>query len=328
MKMLKILCIEDSVADADILERELRLSGLQFSIEFVDGRASFLHALENNVPDIVISDHTLHDFNSLEALEYLKEKNLDIPFILVTGTVSEEFAVEILKKGADDYILKSNYVRLPYAIKSALEKKSAEYEKKCSIEKLKASEKHYRQLFEANPLSMWIIDKTTFQFLDVNEAAVRHYGYAREEFLNMTALDLRPYTEKEKFLAYNKQIKPGLHNGGIWRHKKKDSSLILAEITVNEIEYQGKKALLILAVDITEKVEYTNRLEELLFITSHKIRQPVTQILGIANLLEQELVTESDLQKILAVYKTSAKSLDDFTRELTERLHEFKSRNN
>jgi DNA-binding NtrC family response regulator len=189
MEKLRILCIEDSIADAEITERELRRSGLQFTIEFVDAKENYVNALKNYKPGLVISDHSLYQFNSVEALELLKESRLNIPFILLTGTVSEEFAVRILKMGADDYVLKSNYARLPAAIENALNKKNAELEKKKSLQKLEASEKKYRQLFESNPMPMWILDESNFRFLNVNEAAIKHYGYSREEFMRIYADD-------------------------------------------------------------------------------------------------------------------------------------------
>jgi PAS domain S-box-containing protein len=328
MKKLRILCLEDNVSDAEILERELRKSDLDFSIEFIDGKAGYLHALENNNPELIISDHSLYNFDSVMALELLKETKLNIPFILVTGTVSEEFAVSILKMGADDYILKSNYTRLSIAIKSALNAKSAQREKQIFIEQLEASEKHYRQLFQGNPLPMWILTNNNYQFLDVNTAALKHYGYKKEEFLNMTAVDLRPYTEKEQFLTHKRQTNVGPHSAGVWRHQKKDNSLIWVDITVNNIDYHGKKALLILAKDVTERIEYAKALEELLFFTSHKVRQPVAHILGICNLIEQDLVTGDELLKILSIYKNSALALDDFTKELTVRLNELKLKSN
>lgn len=90
----------------------------------VYSRADYVSALDEFVPDVVLSDHLLPSFDSTEALKILTEKKLNIPFILVTGTVSEEFAVQILKEGADDYILKGKLTRLPSAIHRALEKRA------------------------------------------------------------------------------------------------------------------------------------------------------------------------------------------------------------
>ena len=105
-KELDILIIEDVAHDAEFIEAELREAGLRFRTRRLCTRESFLAALNNTRPDIILSDFTLPAFNALEALQLLRKLSLDIPFILVTGTRSEEVAVECIREGADDYILK------------------------------------------------------------------------------------------------------------------------------------------------------------------------------------------------------------------------------
>src|SRR5688572_4394523 len=133
---LRILHIEDSGSDAEIVAYYLKQSRLNFVVKVVDNKAAFTTALQEFRPEIIISDHSLPQFDSLSALEIFKETGLKIPFILVTGTVSEEFAVTCLKAGADDYILKTNLTRLPSAIRHALKKKETERERDLAIEKL------------------------------------------------------------------------------------------------------------------------------------------------------------------------------------------------
>lgn len=124
--MLKILSLEDMEEDVELITRTLQKAGLQFEIRQVDTREGFIQALEDFNADVILSDHSLPQFNSVEALELYKKKGLQIPFILVTGAVSEEFAVTCLKQGADDYVLKSNLARLPNAITNAIRQKEAE----------------------------------------------------------------------------------------------------------------------------------------------------------------------------------------------------------
>ncbi len=118
--VLRILWVEDRQDDFMLAERELRHSGLHFTAERVMTREEFIEALERLAPHLILSDHSLPQFNSEEAFSIYREKELNIPFILVTGTVSEEFAVNCLKHGVDDYVLKSNLKRLPSAILNAL----------------------------------------------------------------------------------------------------------------------------------------------------------------------------------------------------------------
>lgn len=131
---LRILMLEDSSDDALLIERTLRKDNLSFIAACVDTESEFRDAIRTFRPDVVLSDHGLPGFNSREALKIcLKERSL-APFILVTGTVSDDYAVACLREGADDYILKSNLTRLPAAIRSAVKKRK--------LEKLKRDARH------------------------------------------------------------------------------------------------------------------------------------------------------------------------------------------
>lgn len=127
-------------------------------------------------------------------------------------------------------------------------------------EQLNASEAKYRQLFQNNPMPLWVLDITTWKFLDVNEAAVAHYGYSREEFLSMTSLELRPEEERQRYLDLKVKT-TGTKNTGIWKHRKKDGSIIHSEVIVHHIEFEGKPARLVLSNDVTEKINVLRKLQ-------------------------------------------------------------------
>jgi signal transduction histidine kinase len=131
-KPLKILVLEDVQDDVGLIERELRKGGLAFETNRVDSRPEFIEALRKYQADVILSDHSLPQFNSFEALKLCRRTGISIPFILVTGSVSEEFAVTCLKEGADDYVLKSNLIRLPNAIINSIKQKQLESERKKS----------------------------------------------------------------------------------------------------------------------------------------------------------------------------------------------------
>ncbi len=122
---LKILLLEDSRTDAEILQRLLQKEKMDYELQLVMNKKNFLKALEEFVPDIILSDHSLPQFDSTEALSIARQKIQNIPFIMVTGAVSEEFAADIIKQGADDYILKDRMSRLPAAIRTALQQRIA-----------------------------------------------------------------------------------------------------------------------------------------------------------------------------------------------------------
>lgn len=121
---IKILILEDIPDDVEIIEHVLKQSGLRYEIFQADSKKSFVYGMNEFKPDIILSDHSLPQFNSLNAYKICLDQNLNIPFILVTGAVSEEFAVSCLKHGIDDYILKSNLSRLPIAISNALNQRA------------------------------------------------------------------------------------------------------------------------------------------------------------------------------------------------------------
>ncbi len=127
---LKILMLEDVEDDAGLIVRALKSEGINFSWKRVDTRLDFENSLSEFLPDVILSDHALPQFDSIEALKLMKHEGSTIPFILVTGAVSEEFAVNCLKLGADDYVLKSNLSRLPTAIRQALKQYDVEIKRK------------------------------------------------------------------------------------------------------------------------------------------------------------------------------------------------------
>lgn len=125
---LKILHLEDLPADAEMVDRILRKAKLRFEKKVVIDKPDFLKALREFQPDIILSDHSLPAFNSLEALKITREEGINSPFILVTATVSEEYAVNVIKEGASDYILKDRLERLPNAVQNALDRRRTEEE--------------------------------------------------------------------------------------------------------------------------------------------------------------------------------------------------------
>ncbi len=127
---------------------------------------------------------------------------------------------------------------------------------------LRESESRYRLLFESNPHPMWVYDLETLAFLAVNDAAVRNYGYSREEFFRMTIADIRPPEEVPRLLANVARVADGMGASGIWRHRKKDGTLIEVEITTHTLDFIGRKAKLVLAHDVTEERRAEQALKE------------------------------------------------------------------
>ena len=123
MSDLKVLILEDSPVDAELLLYNMKQSGYVVESNRVDTRLDYVHALDE-LPQIILADYSLPQFNAMEALSLLQEKGLDIPFIVVSGTISDEDAVECMKQGASDYLLKDRLGRLGKAVERALEQKA------------------------------------------------------------------------------------------------------------------------------------------------------------------------------------------------------------
>lgn len=144
---LKIIYIEDNPDDVELVKTALKKAGMYFELHVVRSEKEFVNALHELSPDIILSDHSLPGFNSLEAYKITTEQKPETPFILVTGTVSEEFAVDCLLSGIDDYILKNNLIRLPSSIDRILSKRKIK-EEKYGVEKLLAELQYSHQEIE------------------------------------------------------------------------------------------------------------------------------------------------------------------------------------
>ena len=150
------------------------------------------------------------------------------------------------------------------------------------------SERRYRRLFEGNPMPMWVFDRETLQFMAVNDAAIDHYGYSRDEFLAMDISQIRPDGDKERLLGIltaEENRSDLINRSGVWRHKRKDGSVIWVEVTGHKLEFRGRPAKMILALDITERLEAQKELERnlsekdfLLQESSRRIRRNITAL--------------------------------------------------
>ena len=145
-KQVKILMLEDSVTDAELEEHELRKVGLAVTVQRVETKDAFLKALADFRPDLILSDNSLPAFDGFTALAVVQEKYPDVPFIFVSGTLGEERAVESLKRGATDYVLKTNLKKLVPAVHRALNEVKERSEHQRAERALEQSEKKYRNL--------------------------------------------------------------------------------------------------------------------------------------------------------------------------------------
>ena len=143
---IHILMVEDIAADAELVTHTLRRSGIAFTNERVETRAGFTRALERSLPDLILSDYALPSFDGYDALAIAREKCPDVPFIFVTGTLGEEVAIETLKKGATDYVLKQRLSRLIPSVQRALREAEVRLERRHAEAQLRQSHEQLRAL--------------------------------------------------------------------------------------------------------------------------------------------------------------------------------------
>jgi PAS domain S-box-containing protein len=184
-------------------------------------------------------------------------------------------------------------------------------EKELLVNKLQESEDYYRYLFSSNPIPMWVYDTGTLCFLLVNDAAVKHYGYSREEFLDMTIDKIYPAEELDNLDKNLKATrKANIDFKGLTTHMKKKNQTFPVEIRSNPIEINGKFGRLVLATDITDRVRYINdiedqnkRLKHIAWIQSHKVRAPLARVMSLSDLLSRQLpaADKEDILKYLII---------------------------
>lgn len=223
----KILHLEDIPSDARLAARELKKSNINFEHLVIDNEADYIQALDSFAPDVILCDHSLPSFNSLQALKIVKKKKLYIPFIVITAAMSDESAMDVVREGADDYILKDRLKRLPHAVINAVEK--------------------YR------------FEKERMQLMDQ---------------------------------AYEKEVL----SKELLRKNAEEREILLAELTKS----------------IKDLKQFT-------YITSHNFKAPLSNLIGLLNLIDDGSLNENN-RTIIDMFKTATQQLNKTINDLVEIL--------
>jgi two-component system cell cycle sensor histidine kinase/response regulator CckA len=195
---LRVLILEHTPEDIELILLQLKESGIQIEQTLVETREGFRSALQNSEFDAILADHRLPSWTGLEALDELRSLGKDTPFLLVTGTLGEEAAVECIKQGVSDYVLKDHISRLPEALKRALQEKALRDETERAHQALAASEASARRQFEeldviyrTAPFGFAVIDRNHC-YLRVNEALARSHNFLPAELVGRSIHEVIP----------------------------------------------------------------------------------------------------------------------------------------
>ena len=261
----RILIVEDVELDADLIEKELHRANIPFESRRAETRAQFTHEVNAFQPDLILADYSLPQFNVLDALTLLQEDHKDIPVILVTGHHSEEIAVECMKRGAQDYILKASLRRLPRAVLNALEKRRSQEERTAGEAAFRRREEQYRLITENTRDLIALLD-LDHRFLYVSPSHQRVLGHDPESLVGKSYEDwVHPSDAKSLRRTFEEALffREGCNVEVRWRLQ--NSKWQSFETTGNWIfDERGKpQRALLVSRDITERKRAEVEIERL-----------------------------------------------------------------
>ena len=173
---LRVLLVEDSEDDAQLILRQLRSGGYDPKRERVDTPEAMSSALDRGQWDVILCDYKMPHFSAPAALRLVRERNIDIPFIIVSGTIGEETAVAAMKSGAHDYLMKNNLPRLMVAIEREIRDAGVRLERKRAEEALRLSEENFRRSMDDSPMGIRIVSADG-ETLYANRSILDLYDY-------------------------------------------------------------------------------------------------------------------------------------------------------
>jgi PAS domain S-box-containing protein len=292
---MKILFVDDSAFDIELEKRELEHAGMRFAFETASSEAEFTKKLEVFAPDIVLCDHALPGFNSVKALSITKEAAPGTVFILVTGTLSEEFAVQSIKAGASDYVLKSNLKRLPVSLQKAIDEKN-------HARNLAEKEAFISLIVESLPIVHYIVEADTFKVAYMSPNVNRITGFEADDFLTDNTLWRSRVHPMHQHLI-NKNTEDLLSRNNFVREylwKTADGSYKWFLDRISLTRKNGKDYMTGAWIDIHEQKlveeKLSSKVKELdafLYRASHDLKSPVTSIEGIIRLAALEVKDET-----------------------------------
>ncbi len=252
---LKVLLVEDLPTDAELVVRALKGGGIDAEWRRVDTREDFLSALDGFCPDVIISDFSMPSFDGMSALRLARELDPILPFIILTGSMNEDTAVECMKANASDYVIKEHMTRLPFAVEEALARHSLQVETARKSELLRESEEKYRFLFEASDDAVLLF--ANGGWVDCNARATSVFGCLREQIIGSNPGSFSPPTqpdgrpsEEEACRLIGLAYTTGPQSFE-WEHCRADGTTFTAEVNLSRMDLAGKPHIQAIVRDIS-----------------------------------------------------------------------------
>jgi diguanylate cyclase (GGDEF)-like protein/PAS domain S-box-containing protein len=268
---IKVLLVEDRAEDAELLVREMRRNGLEVDSHRVENEVTYEAALHEFAPDLILSDYTLPGFDGPLALQIARRQRPDTPFIFVSGTIGEERALEALRQGAVDYVLKDNRARLVPAIERALKDVAERDARRWALRQLEESEERFRSAMHYSPIGTALVSPEG-RWLSVNPALCDIVGYTETELLST---DMQAITHPDDLDTDRVQVTHMLArridtSQVNKRFVRKDGRVVWTQLSGSLVWQQnGKAAYFICQIqDITDRI----RAQEALRISEERFR--------------------------------------------------------
>ncbi len=322
---LRILCVEDSDTDAALLLRTLRRGGYEPVATRVDTESEMRAALAREAWDLVVADFSMPRFSAPAALAVLKETGLDLPFIIVSGTIADDTAVETMRAGAHDYLIKGNLARLVPAVRRELQEATERKLRRRAERALTRSEAYLRAVVDQVPDGLVTLDETGRIEL-FNQAAERIFGYLSAEIVGQPFGRLLAGEDARDPLALDDSatIAPEVHG------RRKDGSVFPLDLALNATEIDERGCWIAILRDISARkaaeaerehllareqaaraeAEAANEAkDEFLSTLSHELRTPLTPVLLWLQLMRRRNVEKATLTHALDVMEQNTRLL-------------------
>ena len=327
---LRVLIVEDSEDDTQLLLRELRRGGYDPVHERVETAAAMERALAGQEWNMVIADYSIPNFNSMAALALLKERGYDLPFIIVSGTISEETAVATMKAGAHDYLLKGNLKRLLPAIERELREAESRRERRKAEEELRKSQKLKGSIIQSALDCIIVMDHQGL-VIEFNPAAESTFGYAREAVLGkpLANLIIPPSLREQhrqglaRYLATGED--PVLGKRIEITAMRADGTEFPVELSITPMGFEGQPIFTAFLRDLSERKQLEQQFRQAQKMESvgqlaggiaHDFNNMLTVIMGYSALLLQKLRTDDPLRSLIEKIKVAGERASLLTKQL------------